>query len=407
MAKAETDTQAPESYDILIAGGGVSGCAAALAISRLTPYSVAVIERHPPSESDLHPSFDARVIALAQRSIQILRAWHFDIDALASGDIKHIHVSDRKHLAQVSLNAEDEKVDALGKVIRLESLGLSLYAQLQAQKIPYFTPEKIESISRTQHAVSIVTDKRRLQAKLLVVAEGASSSTREMLGIPMLGDDYGQSAVISNVSVQLPHQDRAFERFSKYGPIALLPMSDDGLSASERGKLMSLVWTTSADKAEHILALDDRQFLGELGNLFGTRLGKFTACTTRYSYPLILKRAEDFVSHRVVCVGNAAQSLHPIAGQGFNLGLRDIHDLAMLLSKAHRDDDAGAYERLANYRKMRQADKREVINATDALVRGFSNHYLPLVLGRNKALALMNTLGPIKTKFAQRAMGLR
>ncbi len=399
------------AYDVVIAGGGVVGCAAALALSNIEGLNVAVIESHPPEQSDIHPSFDARVIALAHESLAHLRSWHFDIDALPGGSIEQIHVSDRKHLGQVILNASDVKVSELGKVVRLESLGLNLYKALKHTSVDYFTPEAVQSVTRTQEHVVVNTQERELRAQLLVIAEGADSTTKQLVHINTEHEDYEQSAIITNVSMQLPHQNCAFERFSKYGPIALLPMASG--DKTDAGKLMSLVWTCRSEDAPALLALSEQAFIDKLQPLFGSRLGRIESIKPRFAYPLILKQSEQFTSHRCICIGNAAQSLHPIAGQGFNLGVRDIQDLLQTIktdftnTPAAEKKDAGSFAINQAYKKARIQDKQATIGATDMLVRTFSNHYAPMVLGRSKALVALNALAPLKAQFAKFAMGKR
>ncbi|MFC4700246.1 FAD-dependent monooxygenase [Glaciecola siphonariae] len=475
----------PKVYDVIIAGGGVAGCAAAAALSNIASLNIAVVELCPPTKTNVHPSFDSRVIALANASLSHLRSWDFDIDAVNGAPIERIHVSDRKHIGQVVLDAQSANVAQLGKVVRLEDLGLALYKTItsasdgleQKAKVDYFTPEYIASVTRSASELTVVTQKakeaedstedsnatlanaqvntqadaqvdkaaqaqltktkrtqdkggRTLKAKLLIIAEGADSKTRNMLGIRSLQDDYEQHAVITNVTTQLPHNNCAFERFTKYGPLAFLPMASDEQDTSKT--LMSVVWTTSSHHAQAILDLPEKAFLYKLGGLFGSRLGRIESASPRASYPLLLKQSPEFSSHRVICIGNAAQSLHPIAGQGFNLGVRDIQDLLLILQKTLAETnelqpalknaqdlsnaaqtansgaiDIGSFAVTQAYKHARSKDKQAVIGATDLLVRGFSNHDLPFVLARNKALIAMNALPSAKRAFSHYAMGER
>jgi 2-octaprenyl-6-methoxyphenol hydroxylase len=241
-----------------------------------------------------------------------------------------------------------------------------------------------------------------LEAKLVIIAEGAQSPTRSLFKLSHEVAAYEQSAIIANVLCQCPHQNRAFERFTSQGPIAMLPMQ------TEAGNQMSLVWTAQTEKATSIMALSDKDFLQTLQKLFGDKLGKITAASPRHTYPLKLLRTPVFSAHRVICMGNAAQSLHPIAGQGFNLGVRDIDAfLQCIEQQAVNRSDPGAFEITHLYKKLREKDKNSVIQATDGLVRIFSNQYFPLVMGRNISLFALNHAPALKDKLASFAMGKR
>ena len=423
------------TYDVIIAGGGVAGCAAAHALSQIHQLKVAVIESHPPRESGQPAHLDARVIALASSSLDYLDAWGLDTAQVAGADIKRIHVSDRKHIGQTILDTQfldkqsldtqslhtqfldthGQALTRFGKVVRLEELALQFYNTCTAPD--YFTPESINKVVRDADSVTVSTQARTISAKLLVIAEGASSKTRELVGIDVQAEDYEQSAVITNVRMDLPHNNCAYERFTKYGPLAFLPLNaavdtplqsqasgDVNMQSNDKSTLMSVVWTCSSERVDDIMTMPDSAFANKLSALFGTKLGRVISTGPRQAYPLVLTKCADFAAHRCICIGNAAQSLHPIAGQGFNLGVRDINDL---LTATAGESDIGAYSVIERYRQLRKQDKHTVISATDMLVRGFSNHYLPFVVGRNKALNLLNFMPPLKRKFGQFAMGNR
>lgn len=434
-----------KEYDIVIAGGGIVGCAAALALSKSTSYSIAVIEAFEPSTSTTHPSFDARVVALAKESFVQLESFGINMrdDDLNCCPIQHIHVSDRGHLGQVQLTRDNNDLRAttygqpsssdenLGYVVSLADLGSKMLSQLQQTDIDYLCPEKIVSIERHQNCTKLQLNKLQIDAKLVLIAEGGQSPSRSLFSLKATQYDYAQSAIIANVITQAPHENRAFERFTSQGPIALLPMHTETHADTniENGKQMSLVWTIDKDKAATVMGMSDKAFLAKLQQLFGDKLGRFTAVSTRHSYPLSLIQVPAFTSHRVICLGNAAQSLHPIAGQGFNLGVRDIVGLVQVLdtlSGGHDDEgvhamrdklmtqntavlsaDPGAFVVTNAYKKHRIKDKQNVITATDALVRIFSNQYLPFTIGRNLSLIALNHHPRVKNTLASFAMGER
>jgi 2-octaprenyl-6-methoxyphenol hydroxylase len=386
---------------ILIAGGGMTGATLALAISHLTQgqLPVTLIERSQP-DSRAHPGYDGRAIALAAGTCQQLA----DIDlwrslADCATPITHIHVSDRGHTGFVSLKADDHQLPALGQVVELFDVGQRLFQRLKtAPGITLRCPDHATSVSRTADSVQVTLNSgEQLEGALLVAADGSRSPLGASCGITWQRDDYQQLAVIANVSTQLPHQGRAFERFTEHGPLALLPMS---------GNRLSLVWCHPIAAQAEIQQWDDATFLEELQRAFGWRLGRFTYTGQREHYPLALQTAERQVTHRLALVGNAAQTLHPIAGQGFNLGLRDVMSLAETLAGAHRQQqDPGSYAVLQHFAARRQPDRAATIGVTDGLVRVFANRYAPLVAGRNLGLVAMDHLPWLRNPLAARTLG--
>jgi 2-octaprenyl-6-methoxyphenol hydroxylase len=239
---------------------------------------------------------------------------------------------------------------------------------------------------------------RALTARLVVGADGADSSVRRWSGIGAQRAEYGQSAVIANLTPERPHRNVAYERFTDSGPLALLPMSDGRCA---------LVWTLRSEQSAEILALGDREFLARLQLRFGGRLGRLRRVGARTAYPLALVRAHAYTAARLALIGNAAHTLHPIAGQGFNLGLRDVAALAeVVCDTAAAGRDVGARAVLARYEEWRRRDQEHVLRATDGLVRLFSNDHAPLVLARTAGMVLVDLLPPVKRALMRRAMGL-
>jgi 2-octaprenyl-6-methoxyphenol hydroxylase len=279
-------------------------------------------------------------------------------------------------------------------------LGRQLQKQIkQFKNIDLYQPDKITSIIQSQSSISCQCETVNLQASLLLIAEGAQSNTKSLLNIGNQVEDYHQTAIIANVEAQRAHQNQAFERFTSQGPLALLPMNGGA------GKRLSMVWTLDSEQSDDVLQLSQRAFLNKLQTLFSDKLGRFVACSERVSYPLKLVTANDFIHHRTICLGNAAQSLHPIAGQGFNLGVRDIEALIKTLTTGQYS--LGSFQHLGQYRALREADKQSVIGATDGLVRVFSNQYLPFVIARNLGLLGLNHAPLLKQQFVNFAMGER
>lgn len=386
---------------IIIAGGGMTGATLALAISHLTQGQLAVtlVEGTEPA-SRVHPGFDGRAIALAEGSCQQLAAiglW--PLLASAATAITDVHVSDRGHASFVSLTAADYGVSALGQVVELHEVGQRLFSRLKnAPGVTLRCPDKVASVERTRDRVCVALESgEQLTGHLLVAADGSHSRVAAACGVQWQSADYQQVAVIANVSTQVAHQGRAFERFTEFGPLALLPMSA-GRS--------SLVWCHPLAQKDVVDRWGDDRFIAELQRAFGWRLGRITQVGERTSYPLRLQTASQHIAHRLALVGNAAQTLHPIAGQGFNLGIRDVMSLAETLAAAWRAGrETGAYATLQHYQQRRQPDAQATIGITDGLVRLFANRYTPLVAGRNLGLMAMDHLPPLRNLLAERTLG--
>lgn len=386
---------------MIIVGGGMTGATLALAISQLTrgQLPVHLVEAVAPQGAD-HPGFDARAIALAQGTCQQLSRiglWQAIADCATA--IRTVHVSDRGHAGFVTLDAQDYRIDALGNVVELHDVGLRLFRLLQdAPGVTLHCPARVASMKRSEDAVSVTLENGTvIEGQLLVAADGSRSALGTQCGVEWRQQPYSQVAVIANVSTAGAHDGRAFERFTEHGPLAMLPMSNGRCS---------LVWCHPQEKAEEVKSWSDERFCRELQKAFGWRLGRITHAGKRSVYPLSLTTASHSISHRVALVGNAAQTLHPIAGQGFNLGLRDVMSLAESLAQAWGEGkDCGGYSVLSHYQKRRQADKEATIGVTDGLVHLFANRWAPLVAGRNVGLMAMELFIPARDVLAQRTLG--
>ncbi len=374
--------------------------------SALAPLGLrlAVVEAFAPG-SGQQPSYDDRSTAISNGSRQILDAigiW--PAVAEKATPIRQIHVSDRGRMGFSRINARDEKVDALGYVVANRDLGEVLWSRLQAEPgIDLLCPAKLNRFTAHEKFCDIViendTVERGIRSQLLVAADGARSQVRQMAGIGATAWEYGQSAIVANVTPGRKHHNIAYERFTDDGPMALLPMGDDRCA---------LVLTVLNAEVDSVLALDDDDFIRYLQDRFGHRLGRFERVGKRQSYPLALVRADKQVAQRLVVIGNAAHGLHPIAGQGFNLSLRDIATLAELISDSMKDKnnfDAGSNRILDAYCDWRRQDQAKTIAFTDGLVRIFSNPLLPVRLARNAGLLLFDLLPGTKSMFARHTMG--
>ena len=364
-----------------------------------SPLSVHMVEAHPPS-SDTQPSYDDRTVALSWGSRCILEGMGiWEAIAARVEAIETIHISDKGHFGATRLRHHEEQVEALGYVAENRVLGEVLYRRLrQNKRLEVHCPAALTRIEqRADHAVATIAQDGQqitIAARLLVAADGVVSQVRDLLHIGSSVQDYGQSAVIANVTPALPHNNVAYERFTDQGPIAFLPM---------RGHRCSVVWTVPAGEADELAGLDDEVFLHQLQQRFGFRLGRLQQVGRRQVYPLKLIETTQVVRDRVVVVGNAAHAIHPVAGQGFNLALRDIAMLAELVASA---SDPGDSRILQSYVEQREDDARRVYRFTDGLVKIFSNSNVPLGHLCAAGLVVVGLVAPLRHELARQSMGL-
>jgi len=397
-------------YDILITGGGMVGMSLACALAPL-PLRVGIIERFP-LKSQQQPSFDDRSIALAYGTRNIFKTmglW----DALESVvmPISKIHISERGRFGVTRLDSQQQNVDALGYVVESRELGQVLQSRLETDtQATLFCPAEVKQIDIDADVATVKVEHdgqtRTLSASLIIAADGSQSSIRDQLSIPAKKREYGQTALISNVSTNFDHKQVAYERFTDTGPLALLPMR----AIEENGKLRnrcSLVWTLRNDQVEEIMQLNDEEFLQRLQHRFGRRLGDFIHVGSRSCYPLSLISVTEQVQSRVALIGNAAHAIHPVAGQGYNLGMRDVAVLAEEIASAMKaGTDIGDLQVLQRYADLRRKDHKNVIAFTDGLVRLFTNPLFPVKLARSMALTLLDIMPGVKKSVAKRTMGM-
>lgn len=396
-----------ERFDLVIVGGGPVGAALALALDGLG-LRAALIETVA-FDSDSHPSFDERTTALSngsRRILQALRAWPEMSDVATP--IKKIHVSDRGRFGFARIDAAEQGLEAMGYVVPNRVLGRALWARVAGvTHLQVFCPARVERIVSGHDAVTVTvteTDaagairESTLETALIVAADGAKSAVRAAFGIAADVRDYEQTAVITTVLPQRFHEYVAYERFTESGPLALLPLADGRCT---------LVLTQRSSAAAATMAWTDAEFLAEVQRRFGFRLGRFLQVGQRAAYPLALTRSRATSAARCAIVGNAAQGLHPVAGMGFNLGLRDVACLAELIAerRAAGTADLGEPGLLADYDAWRAADRGGIIAFTDGVVRTFSNPLKALALFRNVGLLAFDLLPPAKSALSRLSTG--
>jgi 2-octaprenyl-6-methoxyphenol hydroxylase len=371
---------------VVIAGGGMVGASLALALAQVG-IDVTLVEAVP-LKTGSSPSFDDRTTALSNGSRRIMEGLGvWPLVAHEATPIRRIHISDRGHFGLARIDAAELDLESLGFVIANRALGAGLWQRLEASGVRVVAPARVVDYTATAGRCEVrlegeAAGTEPIRCRLLVAADGAQSAVRRLAGVDSSTWDYEQTALTANLTTQLFHDHVAYERFTPTGPIALLPFLDGRVG---------LVWTLAPKDAEETLALPDSEFLERLQQAFGMRMGRFLSVGKRQAYPLALTRADEQVAERVVILGNAAQGLHPIAGQGFNLGLRDVACLAEVLADARASagndaQDPGDAGGLTRYRDWRQEDRRRIVAFTDGLVRVFRQPFGPVRLLRDFAL---------------------
>src|SRR6202051_4582696 len=378
------------------------GASLAVALAPLG-LKVALIEAIP-NDSASQPSFDERTTALSNGSCRILQTlgvWT-QVEAQAT-PIRKIHVSDQGRFGFARIDAAEQNLTAMGYVVPNRALGMALWSLVaERANVEVNCPAKVVRIERGERAVTLeiaaAGAAAAIDARLVVAADGAHSAVRSAFGVDAQSRDYEQTAIITTVLPQRFHDHVAYERFTGSGPLALLPLE---------GGRCTLVMTLSRATAESAMAWSDDEFLAEAQRRFGFRLGRFLKVGRRVPYPLALTRAERTSAERCVIVGNAAQGLHPVAGMGFNLGLRDVASLAELIAEHRREPhfDAGASSLLAEYDAWRAADRGGVIAFTDGLVRMFANPLRVVRRLRNVGLLAFDLLPPAKAALSRLSSG--
>ena len=412
-----------DQYDVLIIGGGLVGSTLVCALeplARLQGLKVAVIESHSINEPKSRPpSFDARSSALSygtRLTYDKLGLWS-ELEGSA-GLIKQVHVSDRGHFGVTRLNHESEGVPALGYVIDNYLLGDVLLRSLENYRgqglVDIYSPAEVTELKPGSGSmVAKVRHRDRqhqtLSASLVVLADGGRSGLMEQLGIGREVYDYDQYALVANVAVDKPHQGIAYERFGGSGPMALLPKmpSEQGDSALSPANVYGLVWTLPDDEVDEISALSDSAFLQRLQENFGYRAGRFLKVGRRDCYPLSMSMAREQVRPNLVVLGNAAHAIHPVAGQGYNLAIRDVMALAEnIKASVMTDGSVGELSQLMNYLQQQEADQKRTVAFCDGLVKLFARNEASVVFARNLGLLGLDLGGSLKTRFAKAAMGL-
>lgn len=409
------DIEPGSEYDVVVAGGGMVGISLALRLGATLPDTarILLVEGFPLPAPDAgkaptyHPSFDARSTALSYGSRLIyedMGVW----DTLAPGlcAIETIHVSSRGHFGSAVLAADDYDWPALGYVVENAHMGVALVQALYRQgRSSILSPARVTGARLGEDCVELALEHPqvpRVRARLVVVADGAESGLRDLLGVGVAAKPYEQHALIANVATAESHGGCAYERFTDEGPLALLPLGD--IEGRHRS---ALVWTLPPERAEELKAAAGEIFLDALQARFGYRLGRMREVGERHTYPLSLVRSEEQVRQGLVVMGNAAHALHPVAGQGFNLALRDVASLAAALAHGLAEGKSpGDLAVLRAYQQSQQRDQERTIGFSDRVPDLFMQGDPVLGLGRDLALAGLDVMPGLKREFVRFAAGV-
>lgn len=415
-------SQAPsKTSDIAIIGGGMVGAAQAALLASANPdWRITLIETFPmpsSSQSDdgektfqpvFQPSFDDRSTAIAHGSVLLLKqlgVW--SLLQQHATPIDQVHVSDKGHIGGALIDSAQVGVDALGYVVPNAWIGRVLMSHVQQlPNVDILAPATVSTLRPLAEGATLEIVKEgeafELNTQLAIIADGAQSPLRTKLGIENSVQDYRQAAIIANIELAQPHLSMAYERFTDQGPMALLP-----LGGSSQGQSSALVWTHPIAQADEIMSLSDEDFLKQLQQRFGFRLGRFVGVGKRDSYPLSLSVAQEQIRSSIVVMGNAAHFLHPVAGQGFNLALRDCAALTDVLriESVSEHPALGSLKTLNRYMDRQRLDQQATIHFSDQLTKLFSTNELPQAALRALGFIGLECLPPAKQWLAQQTMG--
>ena len=391
-----------KKHEVVVVGGGVVGAAAALAFAR-QGFSVALVEKSaaPVPVAPSRPGdYDLRVYAIAPGSVKFLDslgAWRTVVATRASA-YERMQVWEHGKEQSLAFDAAELGVPELGFIVEDRLLRASLWSALGASAAIY-AGTTVSAFDDTGERPSLtLADGERIEAQLVIAAEGADSKLREWAGIEPGGWTYPQRSIVCNVATERPHQRAALQRFLPNGPLAFLPLADGRYS---------IVWSTDSAEADELMALDDDGFRARLDEAMGHALGAITSVTKRLAFPLRLLHAQDYVRAGLALVGDAAHVIHPLAGQGMNLGLADAQALAEVAAEARAQrKPIGDLRVLRRYERRRKAANIEVMALTDTLYRLFRSRAPGVEMLREIGMALVERAGPIKRRLARRAMGL-
>ncbi len=389
------------NYDIIIVGGGMAGSALGC-MCAMQGFQVAIVEHREPASEWPKDEIDLRLSALTRASQNLLQqigAWP-RMRELRTNPYQEMRVWDANGNGSIHFDAAELGEPNLGHIVENRVTQLALWERLaEFDSVTRLCPASAKTLDlTTEQPLLTLDDGTQLTAKLIVGADGRDSAIRRMAGITTHGWEYDQHAIVATVTQQKPHNDTAWQRFMTTGPLAFLPL-DDGRC--------SIVWSTSPAETQRLMALDDVSFCAELGQALEYRLGEVTAIGPRGAFPLRLQHADNYIKPGLALVADAAHAMHPLAGQGINLGFLDVAALAETLGEAKAAGrDFSSLRTLRKYERCRKGANMGMLAAMDGFKKLFSNNKLSLIMMRNIGLSLTDSAGPVKHLITRRALGL-
>lgn len=389
------------SFDIVIVGGGLIGMSLALGLSK-SPCKVLLLEQN--QSAPLHDNvLDLRTTGLTRSSEKMftqLGVWGKIFTAASS--IERLDISEQGNFGGARIDANQHGISPIGYMVPNHHLMKILSDEVtQINNLTVLSPASCQTITRQSQGYQVEVKyqdvTRQVSTRLLVGADGANSKVRELLNISANHKKYQQTAIITNVQTQKAHNNIAYERFTQHGPLAVLPINKNHCA---------LIWTQQETRVDSYLQMDDVSFLQTLQKAFGFRLGKFTAVGRRAAYPLSMTTSDKLIGENALLIGNAAQTVHPVAAQGFNLGLRDVHTLVHMLTK-YQFDPAKYNNMLTDYQQQRAPDRQHVIRLTDGLTRIFAPQIWPAKFLRGLGVRIIANIPAAQRSVLRRNMGIR
>ncbi|MCW8936045.1 MAG: UbiH/UbiF/VisC/COQ6 family ubiquinone biosynthesis hydroxylase [Gammaproteobacteria bacterium] len=390
-----------DQYDIIIIGGGMVGLTLACALGQ-QQFKVAVVEAYAPEDIKTNDDYELRVSAISKSSQQILQnvnAWQAMLKRRVCS-YQHMHVWDATGDGSIHFDAADLGLDSIGHIIENKVIQFSLLEQcLKLPDIDWLCPQKVTEINFSETSQQVLLESGdTLNAKLLIGADGANSKVREAAAIEIDKSAYEQKAIVAIVKSSLHHKNTAWQRFLPTGPLAFLPLSDGSCS---------IVWSAENKRADELIEMDEELFITELQSAFENTLGKVESVSRRAAFPLIRRHANEYVKQGLALLGDAAHTIHPLAGQGVNLGLLDAAALAEVIIKARSQGKSiSSLTTLRRYERWRRADNSLMMASMSGFKNLFSNEQSELSLLRNAGLNIVNNMGPVKNKLMRHALGL-